>query len=76
MLDIYLICLYEFYCGQCDVDVHISVADPDAALDDDPPFRDDPNDLIYEPETKTYAELTIHSNMNVTLYEDYHWHEC
>ncbi|KAM8747071.1 uncharacterized protein AB9X84_015205 isoform 2-T2 [Acanthopagrus schlegelii] len=30
-----------------------NVADPDAALDDDPPFRDDPNDLIYEPETKT-----------------------
>ncbi|XP_073331486.1 uncharacterized protein [Pagrus major] len=29
-----------------------NVADPDAALDDDPPFRDDPNDLIYEPETK------------------------
>ncbi|KAI3376439.1 hypothetical protein L3Q82_016907 [Scortum barcoo] len=29
-----------------------NVADPDAALDEDPPFRDDPNDLIYEPETK------------------------
>lgn len=36
-----------------DVDVRISVADSDAALDEDPPFRDDPNDLIYEPETKT-----------------------
>ncbi|KAM9335578.1 uncharacterized protein ABDE67_020572 [Symphorus nematophorus] len=30
-----------------------NVADPDAALDEDPPFRDDPNDLIYKPETKT-----------------------
>ncbi|XP_054457480.1 E3 ubiquitin-protein ligase ZFP91-like [Anoplopoma fimbria] len=30
-----------------------SFADPDAALDEDPPFRDDPNDLIYKPETKT-----------------------
>ncbi|TMS02098.1 hypothetical protein E3U43_007638 [Larimichthys crocea] len=30
-----------------------NVADSDAALDEDPPFRDDPNDLIYEPETKT-----------------------
>ncbi|KAK9524712.1 hypothetical protein VZT92_017082 [Zoarces viviparus] len=30
-----------------------NIADPDAALDEDPPFRDDPNDLIYKPETKT-----------------------
>ncbi|XP_031154191.1 E3 ubiquitin-protein ligase ZFP91-like isoform X2 [Sander lucioperca] len=29
------------------------VADPDAALDEDPLFRDDPSDLIYNPETKT-----------------------
>lgn len=28
-------------------------ADPDAAFDEDPPFRDDPKDLIYKPETKT-----------------------
>ncbi|XP_070786073.1 E3 ubiquitin-protein ligase ZFP91-like isoform X2 [Enoplosus armatus] len=30
-----------------------NIADPDAALDEDPPFRDDPNDLIYKPGTKT-----------------------
>ncbi|XP_044040602.1 zinc finger protein 276-like isoform X2 [Siniperca chuatsi] len=30
-----------------------NVADPDAALNKDPPFRDDPNDLIYKAETKT-----------------------
>ncbi|XP_037615538.1 E3 ubiquitin-protein ligase ZFP91-like isoform X2 [Sebastes umbrosus] len=30
-----------------------NVADPDAALNEDPAFRDDPNDLIYKPETKT-----------------------
>ncbi|KAG8006138.1 E3 ubiquitin-protein ligase ZFP91 [Nibea albiflora] len=36
-----------------DVDVRISVADSDAAVEEDTPFRDDPNDLIYEPETKT-----------------------
>ncbi|XP_035531405.1 E3 ubiquitin-protein ligase ZFP91-like [Morone saxatilis] len=30
-----------------------NVADSDAAYDEDPPFRDDPNDLIYKPETKT-----------------------
>ncbi|TDG99746.1 hypothetical protein EPR50_G00197550 [Perca flavescens] len=29
------------------------VADPDAAVDEDPLFRDDPSDLIYNPETKT-----------------------
>ncbi len=58
MLDFCLICQCGFYCGQYDVDVRISVADPDAALDEAPPFRDDPHDLIYKPETKTYAELT------------------
>ncbi|XP_034413369.1 E3 ubiquitin-protein ligase ZFP91-like isoform X1 [Cyclopterus lumpus] len=39
-----------------------NVADPDAALDEDPPFRDDPNDLIYKPETKTEK-----SRRNTTL---------
>ncbi|XP_070711263.1 E3 ubiquitin-protein ligase ZFP91-like isoform X2 [Pempheris klunzingeri] len=29
-----------------------NVADPGGALDEDPPFRDDPNDLIYKPKTK------------------------
>ncbi|XP_035471761.1 E3 ubiquitin-protein ligase ZFP91 isoform X2 [Scophthalmus maximus] len=28
------------------------IADQDAALSDDPPFRDDPDDLIYQPGTK------------------------
>nr|XP_020513937.2 E3 ubiquitin-protein ligase ZFP91-like [Labrus bergylta] len=37
--------------GPYDVDVHDSISDPDAALDEDPPFRDDPNDLICPPET-------------------------
>lgn len=58
ILDFCLICRCEFNCGQYDVDVHISVPDPDAALDEDPPFIDDPDDLIYKPKTKTYAELT------------------
>lgn len=30
-----------------------NVAGPDAARDEGPPFTDDPNDLIYKPETKT-----------------------
>uniref|UniRef100_UPI0037E7A16B E3 ubiquitin-protein ligase ZFP91-like n=1 Tax=Semicossyphus pulcher TaxID=241346 RepID=UPI0037E7A16B len=30
-----------------------NVSDQDAALDEDLPFRDDPNDLVYKPETKT-----------------------
>lgn len=58
MLDFYLICQCDFHCGQYDVDVHVSIADADATVDEDLPFTDDPNDLIYEPETKTYAELT------------------
>ncbi|XP_068444323.1 E3 ubiquitin-protein ligase ZFP91-like isoform X2 [Clinocottus analis] len=39
-----------------------NIADPDAALDEEPPFRDDPNDLIYKPETKTER-----SKRNTTL---------
>ncbi|XP_068569456.1 E3 ubiquitin-protein ligase ZFP91-like [Cebidichthys violaceus] len=39
-----------------------NIADPDAALDEDPPFRDDPKDLIYKPETKTEK-----SRRNTTL---------
>lgn len=47
-----------FHCGQYAV-VHISVVDPDVALEDGSPFRDDdPNDVICKPETKTYVELT------------------
>ncbi|XP_042368719.1 serendipity locus protein H-1-like isoform X2 [Plectropomus leopardus] len=30
-----------------------NVTDPDAALEEDTPFRDDPNDVIYKPQTKT-----------------------
>lgn len=33
-----------------------NVADPVEALDKDPPFRDDPNDLVYKSETKTLRE--------------------
>ncbi|XP_071315243.1 E3 ubiquitin-protein ligase ZFP91-like isoform X2 [Trachinotus anak] len=35
-----------------------NVADPDPALDEDPPFRDDRDDLNNKPKTKPYAELT------------------
>lgn len=42
----------KFYCGLYEVNVHVSVADTDGTLDEDLPFTDDPNDLIYEPETK------------------------
>lgn len=74
---LYLCLIYQcdFYCGQYDSDVHVSVADPDGALDEDPPFRDDPNDLIYKPKTKMYSELTVFPKWvlvtNVTLYEDF-----
>uniref|UniRef100_A0A3B4XIQ5 E3 ubiquitin-protein ligase ZFP91 n=1 Tax=Seriola lalandi dorsalis TaxID=1841481 RepID=A0A3B4XIQ5_SERLL len=56
MLDFSLICQSEFHCGLYGVDVHISVADPDVTLNEDDPFRDDPDDLNYKPETKTYVE--------------------
>ena len=58
MLDFFLMCQCEFHRGQYGVDVHISIADPDAALNEDPSFRDDPEGLIYKPEKKMYAELT------------------
>nr|XP_040038300.1 E3 ubiquitin-protein ligase ZFP91-like isoform X1 [Gasterosteus aculeatus aculeatus] len=38
---------------RCLKGINDSLAGPDAALDEDPPFRDDPNDCIYKPETKT-----------------------
>lgn len=60
MLEFNLIWLCEFLCGHYVVDVHISVAEADPALNENSALRDDDmtDDVIFQPETKTYVELT------------------